>query len=129
MNQKLNKNQMVIELKEHGVKVASKLKIDEVTSLYTGKSKIRGMGNRTGEFYFGTKSGTWAGRAARAIALGADSTLILRKVVTTKYSFRQTLGRLEAEGFIKFTDKKCKTFSLTIKGSEVAAMYKSRFEV
>ena len=124
---KLNKNQMVSNLKIHGVKVASKLKVADVAMLYAQKSKVLNMGNRTGEFYFGTKAGTWAGRAARAVALGAGSTSMLRKVVTAKYSFRQTLGRLEDEGFIRFTDKNRRTFELTTRGYEIAQVYKARF--
>lgn len=126
---KLNKNQMVSNLKVHGVKVNSKLKVAEVAVLYASKSKVLSMGNRTGQYYFGTKSGTWAGTVAREIALGnVNSTSDIRKKVTKKYGFRQTLNRLVDEGLIRFNDKNNRTFELTTKGHEVAAMYKSQFD-
>lgn len=126
---KLNKNQMVQNLKEHGIKVAKKVKGAEVADIYASNHKILAMGNRTGSYYFGTKNGTWAGQVARAIAFGAvESTSDIRKKVTPKYSFRQTLGRLEAEGWIRYTDKNNRVFELTQRGREVAAVYRARHD-
>jgi hypothetical protein len=127
---KLNKNQMVSNLKVHGVKVNSKLKVVDVAVLYASKSKVLSMGNRTGEYFFGSKIDTWAGKVCRAIAFGeVNSTSDIRKKITKKYGFRQTLGRLADEGLIRFTDKNNRNFELTTKGHEVAAMYKSQFAV
>jgi hypothetical protein len=124
----LTKNQMVEKLAVKGVKINKKAKVAEVAGVYASKSKVLAMGNRTGDFWFGTKVGTWAGLVAEAIGRGeVNSTADIRKKVTKKYGFRQTLGRLASEGIIRFNDARGKTFELTIKGRELAAMYRSRF--
>lgn len=124
---KLTKNIMIEKLADKGVKVNKKMKVAEVASVFASKAKVLSMGNRTGEYFFGTKNNTWAGQVARGIALGhINSTRDIRRLVTKKYGFKQTLLRLEKEGLIRFADKKQTVFYLTTTGHEVAAMYKSR---
>lgn len=124
---KLTKNVMIDNLALKGVQVNKKLKVAEVASVYASKAKVLAMGNRTGSYFFGTKVNTWAGQVARGIALGhINSTRDIRRLVTKKYGFKQTLLRLEDEGLIRFADKKKTVFYLTTTGHEVASMYKSR---
>lgn len=125
---KMTKQIMIETLASKGVKIDKKMKVADVAGIFASKSKVLAMGNRTGEWYFGTKRGTWAGQVAEGIALGLiTSKSDIRKLVTKKYGFTQTLGRLELEGLIRFTSKS--NFEMTTKGHEVAAMYKSRFAV
>lgn len=126
MKANLTKIQMVEALSDKGIEVNSKSNKDEVESIFKSNRKKLSMGNRTGMFYFGTRAGTWAGKLCRAIALGeVHNTKEVREKVTAKHSFSETFTRLVVEGIIT---RDGKSFELTSKGRELAAMYKARIE-
>jgi hypothetical protein len=122
--EKMTKKEIMTILTDKGIAFDEKAKKTNLVAIAERHSKKLAMGNRTGKWYFGTRANTLAGAVAEGIAKGEiKSTLDIRKKITSKYSFTETLKRLEVEGFIK-RDKKA--IELTQKGREVSAQYRAK---
>jgi hypothetical protein len=104
-------------LSSKGIAYKSNAKKQDLQNLVSSNAKNMYIGVKSGSYYFGTKKNTHAGNVARLIALReVNSKSDIRKKYTSKYSFKQTLERLNSENIISFTDKKHSTFELTEKG-------------
>lgn len=123
--QKLNNSTMTTiksALNSKGIKFDSKSKKSDLQALVTSNSKSFEMGNRTGNYVFGSKRNTHAGNVCMLIAKGiVKSKSDIRKHYTKKYSFKQTLERLAFERIIEFKDKSHSTFELTEKGIAIGS--------
>ncbi len=107
-----------------GISFDSKASKSDLQALVSKHAKQFYIGVHSGSYYFSAKKNTHAGNVCRLIALGkVKSKSDIRKQYTTKYSFKQTLERLNAEGIIAFTDKKHSTFELTEKGKTLSEQY------
>ena len=108
-------------LTSKGIAFKGNAKKADLQKLVTSNAKNMYIGVKSGSYYFGTKKNTHAGNVARLIAMReVNSKADIRKKYTSKYSFKQTLERLNSENIISFTDKKHSQFELTEKGIYLA---------
>lgn len=110
-------------LKSKGIKTDSKAKKVDLVKLVDSKAKSFYIGVRSTHIddinasYFGSKKNTYAGKVCTGIAnLTISSKKDIREQVTAKYSFNETLARLESEDIIRFKDVKKSIFELTDTG-------------
>lgn len=124
--QNRTKKSMITALKSKGIKVNAKNKKESIADTFNNNKKSISMGNRTSNFIFGSKKNTHAGNVCLLIASETvKSKADIRRVYTKKYTFKQTLERLNFENVITFTDKNRSKFELTDKGRSEIKMFES----